>query len=316
MEYQRAKRAIEQAKSIAVFAHTNPDGDTLGSSAALYLALKQMGKECGLFCDDPIPVKYKTIPCGSLFELEPSTEYDLAIAVDCAEAERLGRNSVEFFKFKNTINLDHHFTNSKYAAINITESTSSSAEIVLDFIETLGVEIDAEIADALFIGLSTDTGSFQHSNTTASSFAAAAQLLNCGANSAKIAFEMFKKSTLARTKLLGKVLSRIRTYFDGKVSLVYTLANDFKEFDLDKSATESFVDFAIAVEGAVVGIAFCQYAENVFKASLRSANGFDVSEVAAHFGGGGHKQAAGCMISGFFEDAVEKLLRQISFSLN
>jgi len=315
MEYERAKKAIGQAKSIAVFSHTNPDGDTLGSAAALYLALSKMGKECALFCEEPVPQKYLLIPSSDNFQLKLKKEYDLAIAVDCADIHRLGALSTAFSKFKKTVNIDHHHDNDRFALINIIEDAASAAEVVLDLIEELDVEIDKDMALALFIGLCTDTGSFRHRNTTPASFAAAALLAGYGADASMVAFEMFKKSSLARTKLLGKVLSRTRSCLDGKVTLLYTLQQDFEEFGLDKTATELFVDYSVSVEGTEVGVALCQYSENVYKASLRSGGRVNVADICSHFGGGGHRQAAGCIISGLFEDVIDKLLRQIGFCL-
>ena len=311
--YQKIIDAVSKAGSIAIFAHTSPDGDALGSASALYIALTKAGKDCGLFCDEPVPRKYQAFPFP--FALKPSKKYDLAVAVDCADLARLGQNAKAFSSHKNTVNIDHHYTNERFAAINVVEDKSSTAEIVFSLLKELGAEIDAQTAEALFVGLTADTGSFGHANINADSFLAAAELVKLGADAPKAAYEVFKKSPLNRTKLLGKTLSRMRSYLDGKVTLIYTLGTDFAEFGLDKAETEAFVDYAINAEGTLVGVALCQHSENVYKAGLRSRGAVDVSKVAAHFGGGGHKQAAGCMVSGLFEDAIEKLLRQIGFEL-
>jgi phosphoesterase RecJ-like protein len=315
MKYQEIIRQIKNADSVAVFCHTNPDGDTLGSAVALHLAVRKMGKDSTLVCDSAVPHKYRMLTCCGVFVCAPKTDTDLFIAVDCANLTRLGENAAVFSKHKNTANIDHHHDNDKFADVNVLRCCAGTAEIVLDIIDALDVSLDKDMAAALYVGLATDTGSFQHGSTTESTFLAAAKLASCGIDIEKISFEMFKLSPLNRTKLLGRVLSRIRTYQDGKVTAIYTLTADFEEFKLDRSATESFVDYAIGVEGAVVGVAFSQHSENVYKVSMRSRGASDVSAICKDFGGGGHKQAAGCIVSGFFEDVVEKVVRQIGFYL-
>ena len=306
---------IKKSKSIAIFCHTNPDGDTLGSAAALLLALKTMGMKCSACCDGKTPEKYVKIPGIDAFTTLPEGEFDLLIALDCAELSRLGENERYFVRHSNTINIDHHHTNSKFAKLNIVDNTSSTAEIVLSLIEKLKLSVSKDIATGLFVGITTDTGSFQHGNTDHRTFLAAARLAEAGIDIADIGFTYFKNMSLERTKILGKVLSRVRMYLDNRVAVLYILKSDFDEFNVNKLSTEGFIDYAIGITGTEVGVSICQQDQNVYKVSFRGKENVDVSKIARDFGGGGHKPAAGCIVSGLFEDVIEKIVRQISFYL-
>ena len=315
MSISIACEMIKKSKSIAIFCHTNPDGDTLGSAAALFLAIKATGKGCGIFCDSKTPEKYLEIPGIDALMMSPKDDFDLLIAIDCAENSRLGDNERYFVRHSNTINIDHHYTNNKFAKVNILDNTSSTAEIVLNLLLELNVKITKDIATGLFVGITTDTGSFQHGNTDNRTFIAAAKLAEIGIDIAGIGFTYFKNMSFVRTKLLGKVLSRVRMYHDNKIALIYTLKSDFEELNVNNASTEGFIDYAIGITGTEVGVSICQQEQNVYKVSFRGKDSIDVSKIANDFGGGGHKPAAGCIVSGLFEDVIDKIVRQISFYL-
>ncbi len=302
-------KIIEQCNSIALFCHTQPDGDTIGSGVALYLALKKMGKDVSVFCDDNLGSKISLFPETSIISKTFSGKYDLYIAIDCGDIFRLGEFSGYFANFSNTLVIDHHISQ-PYGKYYCSVMYASTAEIVFDILSLLNVELDERIATLLYIGLSTDTGNFAHANTDEKVFDVARQLCKINIDIPYINRVFYKSISFERTKLIGKVLSRIRKYFDGKMCLIYTKQEDLIEFGLDNDASKNLVDYAINIDTAIVGISISERSENVFNVSMRGKD-CDVRSVCERFGGGGHKLASGCLISGFFEDVVDKIVRAV-----
>ncbi len=315
MIFDRISDKINNSKSIAIFSHTRPDGDTIGGVLALKIGLQSLGKTCDCFCDTTIGEKFAVLPQSETYKLKPQQKYDLYIAIDCGELARLGENTV-FFQNKNTINIDHHhLSNDNFASINCVENFASTCEIIFELLKFMNVQFNDDIAKCLYVGLSTDTGNFAHSNTNEHVFKCANELIKFNINVADLNFILYRNTSYERTKLLGKVISRIRRYCDGKVSLLYTLLSDMEEVGAKQSDTEGFIDYATNIIGTEVGIAICQHNENSYKVSMRSRGKIDVSKICAEFGGGGHKNASGCMIFGLLEEVIEKTVRTVSFEL-
>jgi len=315
MTFSKIFEKIKKSNKIAIFSHTRPDGDTIGGVLALKKGLQSLGKQCDCFCDMAISERFLFLPQADTYQLHPQEKYDLYIAIDCGELARLGENYIYFENKNNTINIDHHMTNDKFASINVVEKYASTCEIVFELLNFIGVQFDADIAKCLYVGISTDTGNFSHSNTDKHVFECASNLIGFGIDVAEINFILYKNTSLQRTKLLGKVISRIRRYCDDKITLIYILKSDLDEIGAKQSDTEGFIDYATNVSGTEVGVSICQHNENSYKISMRSRGDVDVSRICSEFGGGGHKKASGCMISGFFEDVVDKVVRTISFEL-
>lgn len=232
------------------------------------------------------------------------------VALDCGDSGRLGDLSEFFLKQTNTLSIDHHYSHISFSKYNYVVDCSSTCELVYKLLKLSGTEIDAESARLLYIGLSTDTGNFSHSNTTSEVFEIASSLAEKGIDIADLYDKLYASSRFERTRLLGRVLGRIRRYYDGRLCLIYVTKEDFDATGTKKDDTEGFIDYTINVEGARIGVSICEHSPYVYKVSMRS-KGENISEVCAHFGGGGHVQAAGCMISGFFEDVVDKLLKAV-----
>lgn len=310
---EQVARVLQSYDSIALFSHSNPDGDTVGATVALCLALRKLGKTVSVFCDCPMS--------GSLQKFERTAEYNsvfggkfqLMVAVDCGDEFRLGEFKDKYCAFSETMTIDHH-GGEYFSKYNCVLPYASTCQIVYETIRALDVQLDSEIATYLYMGLCTDTGNFSNSNTDKPSFLMAADMCEAGADVTKVNRVFFRDTTLARTKVLGRALSRIRTYFDGKLALIYVTAKDLEECGTDHTASEGIVSHAIAVETAVAGVSLCEYAPNVFKVSMRGKE-FNVRDVCKEFGGGGHLVAAGCMISGYLEDVIERIVRVFSWTM-
>ena len=300
-------------KRVALFAHTNPDGDTVGSCVALCLALKKLGKEVSLFCDMDLSSTLAQFTQGELFSRVFQGSYDLLVAVDCGDVNRLGEFYSVYNRFDETLTVDHH-GGEYFSKYNCVTHYASTCQMIYEILCELHVELDNAIATSLYVGLSTDTGNFMHNNTDSASFLMAAELCKYGVDTEKIGRVFFKDTSLAETKLVARALSRLRTYYDDKLVLLYVTKKDLDELGLELSATSGLVQYAINVDTAKVGVCITESKPNNYKVSMRG-KGVSVRDICQDFGGGGHVAAAGCMISGFLEDVIEKIVRVVGYSL-
>lgn len=310
MIYKEAAQVIKKFNNIALIAHVRPDGDTVSCCAALALALSQLNKTYTLYCGDAVSQRYSFITADK-FETAYKYKHDLYIALDCADLARLGPFKEPFEGGKaETLNIDHHPSNANYAKYNYRDSDApATAVIVYEIIKSLQIKITPEIASTILTGISSDTGNFAHRNTDEKTFLLAAELIKKGADINLISNNLFKSNTFERQKLLGRALSNMRLYAEGRIAVIYTLLTDLAYCKAEPDTTEGFIDHALSVNGVEIAICVLQHNENTFKVSFRSKGGADVNKLASFFGGGGHTLASGCNVSGFFEDALDKLVR-------
>lgn len=302
---------LKSKRSFALFAHTNPDGDTVGASVALCLALQKIGKQVQIFCDGSLGDKLGSFEATSSISREFFGSYDLHVAVDSGDVFRLGELSSAFESSKETLTIDHH-GGLCYSKYNCLFKYASTCQIVYEIIGCLGVEIDSQLATYLYMGLSTDTGNFAHANTDASSLLMGAELLGKGADSQRVIRVLLKDLTIPELKLRARVAGRLRTYYDDKLAVLYVTKRDLDDFGLDFYATTGMVQYAIDLDTSFVGVCICEHSKESYKISMRGKN-FSVRKVCQEFGGGGHEFAAGCMISGMLEDVIEKVVRVVGF---
>lgn len=299
---------------VALFLHTNPDGDAIGASVALALSLQRAGKTVGVFCDMPIGDKItSSFTETKIISDKFSGKYDLMVAVDCGDANRLGKFSAAFCNFAETLTIDHH-GGEYYSAYNLVLQYASSCQIVYEVLRQSPVEIDDVIATYLYMGLCTDTGNFSHNYTDRACFLTAADLCSCGADMERVNRVFFKDTTLTETRLLARALSHMRIFYDGQMVLLYLTQTDLKEFDADLGDTSGIVQYAINVDTAKIGVMLTECSPHTYKVSMRGKD-FPVRDVCRQFGGGGHLYASGCMLSGFLEDVIEKIVRTVGFSI-
>ena len=302
-------KLLKNSNKVAVFCHARPDGDSLGGLLALTIALKNAGKQAVAFCEDAPPEKYCFL--RAMKEVKTTflrDEYDLFVSVDCADSSRMGSFAKEFNKFKGaTLNIDHHVSNTRFAKYNYVIECPASCQILVDIFNKAQFEINRQIADLLMLGLMTDTGNFVHSDVTAASFLAAAELRDKGADVQTINYYMFQRQTRARAELYGRVMRNIRYAHDGKFAFVVISAGDIAESGAESSMTEGFVDFPLTIDGVEVAASILEFKEGQYKTSLRSKGTVNVNAVASTFGGGGHILASGCMLFGSLEEVIDKL---------
>lgn len=303
---------LKQLKSVLIFSHNRPDGDTIGSAIALYLAFKKLGVTASLCCESQIPQKYDYLPEVKLYEksakyAEKVGGFDAVISVDCASEVMFSDAYKVYNKGKIKFNIDHHISNSRYADYNYVEETSATTEIMLSIIKGMGVEIDANIADCLLLGIVTDTGNFAHNNVTNVTLENASVLLKAGGNLNKTVREMFKNQSRERAELYAKTISKIRYELDGKLAFIVISRKDIVNAGGDDSVTEGFIDFPLSIKGVEVAISLLETGDKRYKISFRSKGVVNVNEIASIYGGGGHILASGAVMNGYLEDIIDKL---------
>lgn len=313
LDYTKAIELIKKASSVGVVVHVRPDGDCFGSGVALCAALRSMGKKADLYSDDPVPSRLAFLTEGYLTQGEGFGSQELLIAVDCGDLGRVGSFGSVFAKHKNTLQLDHHLTNDRFAKVNYVCDYASNCEQIYELLVQMGLSLTKEIALPLYVGVISDTGNFMNGNTDEHSFSTAAALRAVTGDNSEVVRTLFRENARERFLLLGLALKNARFYFDGKLCIITVRAEDFQKSGASTDQTEGFVDYAVNVTGTEIGICMMESGKNTFRVSLRSRQGYDVSEVATYFGGGGHIQAAGCTVCGFYEDVVDRVVRQIGF---
>lgn len=303
---------IKQQKSVAIVCHLRPDGDAIGSSLSLKFALDKLGIKNQAFCDDIIPKKFEFLGADKLFERKLNGKYDCYIAVDCADLLRMGDNNADIFtKQINTVNVDHHISNTRFSKLNYVFDNSANCENIFELIKLLGVEIDKQIAEFLLLGIMTDTGNFKHRNVTPNTFTVASSLLQRGVDINTIHYNMFTKQSKARAKLHGIVMNSLRYFLDDRLCIGTVSQKAIKDSGALLEDTEGFIDFIMGIDSVDVGICISEMGNNKYKCSFRS-KGTDVNQVAGVFGGGGHVLASGCQIFGEYEEVVDRLRYAVS----
>lgn len=302
---------IMLCKSALIFCHTRPDGDTLGSAMALCLGLEQKGIKCDVVCDGIIPEKYNFEPFFKriLTPDKVTGAYACHIATDVASENMLGNAERLFNSNKNTFCIDHHVSNTRYTREYYVRDCAANCLNVGKLLEEFGVIITEKIAEALLLGIVTDTGNFSHSNADCEALTYAGKMVAAGADLNKINFYMFKNQKKERARLFIDVMDKMRFYHNDKIALITITQELLAKNGVGNEVTEGFVDFPLSIEGVEVAFSLLETKNELYKISLRSKGKVNVNKVAGEFGGGGHIQASGCVISGPYEEVIEKLIR-------
>jgi phosphoesterase RecJ-like protein len=309
--------ALRENDRFLVVTHENPDGDALGSLLATTLALRKLGKDAEMLLlgDAPLPREYHFMRLDGLLR-EPPDDADerVLVAVDCAKADRIGPDTTVLDRAPLVLDIDHHHDNTRFGDVNlIVANASSTGEVLRDVLRELDVELDPDIAEALYVALVTDTGRFQYSNTTPKSLRLAAELQEAGADVHAVYQQVYESIEFAKLKLLARALDRAKVLEGGRVVVSYLLRTDFAEVGAAEPYSEGIIDYLRAVEGAELAVLIRQPPRDTgptHRVSLRSSvDELDVSAIARLFGGGGHRQAAGFSSEKSVEEITE-LVRQ------
>ena len=297
----RIVEILREHHAFCIAGHVRPDGDCIGSQLGLALALQNEGKKVTVWNEDPVPQKYKFLnPDGLFAKPKPGEQFDCVVATDCASFERLGKVGECIGERKIFINIDHHESNTRYADVNwVSPREPSCGELIYRLLKVARWPITPPIADLLFTGISTDTGSFQYATTRPGTFHAGAELVTRGANLAKICDEVYQSYPLSRAKLLKHVYSKFRLTDHDRIAWFWLKQKDFNRTGAESDDTEGLIDHIRAIEPVVVACVFEELEPELTRISLRSKSAqVNVSEICQQFGGGGHPAAAGARIPG------------------
>lgn len=302
--------AIKDHDDFAVVTHINPDGDALGSAFALNMALLALGKKSCVILTASMPRKYifSDFKAAHFLCQDANQKFGCVISVDCADFNRLGEARGIFKDAPFTVNIDHHSSNIGFAQLNAVVMEPSCGEIIFDLIHALGVPLDRDIACALYIAISTDTGNFSYDNTNYKTFERCAELARSGVPIAKIANLLYNAKTYESTKLIGKVISNLRLFFDGKLSVTQITLQELNETGASAEDCETVINYARDIDTVELAVFIRQFKENTYKVSFRSKESLDVMEIAQRYGGGGHVRASGCTMSGDINDIWDTVL--------
>ena len=305
--YTEAVARVRLAKRFLVVSHVNPEGDAVGSLLGAALGLRSMGKDVTAFLEDPLPELFGFLPGADtvVHSLDGLAPFDVTIAVDCGEKDRLGAGFMAFDEPGMIINIDHHATNDRFGEVNVIDPDASAAgEMVFDFLKAAGVELDADMATNLYVAIHTDTGSFRYNSSTPSAFKAAGELVALGADPWEVSNRVYENMPLKKFQLLGKVLTTLEVIDDGpfKVATLFLSQDMMQSVGAGKEHADGFVNYARSVEGVEVGLLISETASGSCKVSLRGAGSVDVAAIAQRFGGGGHRNAAGFAMDGSYEE--------------
>ncbi|WP_040196434.1 DHH family phosphoesterase [Candidatus Soleaferrea massiliensis] len=304
---EKACELLQGAQNILIFSHQSPDGDTLGSSFALKYALNGIGKKAAVVCHDSFPAKYGYFidEAGNCPDFEP----DLLVSVDVADESLLGK-SMEAYRGRIDLAIDHHPSNSMFAAYTYLEDTSAAtAEMIYLIIERMGIAFDKRIANCIYTGIVTDTGCFKFSNTSARTHIIAAKLIELDTDYEFINKLMFETKSLARIQMERMVLNNLEFYFDNRCAVIHYDTNMLQKTGVDESELDGLAAMTRQIEGVELGLLIKEKPGEGYKISVRTGAGIDASKLCSQFGGGGHARAAGCTINKDFESVKQDLLK-------
>ena len=303
----RIRDAVLTRQRFLISSHARPDGDSIGSQLAMAYALRALGKDVTIVNHDPAPpplLAFPGVPSIRVAE-RVDGEYDAAIVLECSELTRTGVEGLERYF---VINVDHHPGNAEFGALNwFNGDAAACAEMVFDIVEALGVPLSVEIATHIYVGILTDTGSFHYSSISPRTFDICRRLVEAGVDPPKVARSIFDSNSLGRLKLFGAVLSSIELEDSGRLAVVRVDRAMAASAGGNYEDTEGLINLPLTVRDIQAVVFFKELSEREYRVSMRSKGEIDVCSVAKRFGGGGHKNASGCTVTGEYDEVRARL---------
>jgi len=315
---------VNRHQRFLLMTHVRPDGDALGSELALAAVLRRKGKTVRTVIASNLPPRYGFLdPDGKKIERfnlpgEDFRTTDAVIVVDTGTWNQIG----DFGPFLKTLTcskmvIDHHRTQDDLGGPHLVDTSAEAAgRLIYEACLALGVTIDAEIADALFLAVATDTGWFRHSNTTPKTFALAEELTKAGANPNALYDQLYERNPFGRLKLIGLALQRLATAVGGQVAYSEIYLADYPQTGSNPPDTEDLINYPRSVEGAEVALMFIEQRAGGVKVSFRSRSAVDVDKIAEKFGGGGHRLASGATVPGTMDEVRQRVLDAVALAMN
>jgi bifunctional oligoribonuclease and PAP phosphatase NrnA len=307
-------RVLREHNKFAVLSHVRPDGDALGSTLALALSLKGLGKEVRAWNEEGMLEKYNFLAQAELLTQPPSEpeDFDIVVALDTAVQNRLGSTTSAVRHAKLWINIDHHPSNPRYGDLVYIDPTApATGQILFEFLTNQNFPITPEIAENLYAAISTDTGSFQYPNTTVRTFEIAAELVRCGVEVGRISQLLYENFPRRRIELLRELLGTMQFGCHGKLAWFSLSQAAALALGVIPEDNEGLIDHLRATRGVIVAIFFEELIDGKVRVSMRSKNeAVDVCAICTQFGGGGHVLAAGARVRGTLPEVEKTIVEQ------
>jgi phosphoesterase RecJ-like protein len=305
-ELQQIVDAIRARHRFVISSHSRPDGDSIGSQLAAAYALRSLGKVVTIVNADPAPAPLMQFPGVPSITIADHVEghYDAAIIMECGD---LARTGVAGLERSFVVNIDHHPGNTGYGQINWYDPAAAACgEMVFDLVRALGVELTLDIATHVYLAILTDTGSFHYSSISTRTFDICRATLEAGVDPVMVARNVYDSNNMGRLKLFGAVLSAMQLDSSGRIAIVYLDHEMARAAGGTYDDTEGLINLPLTVKEIQAVVFFKQIEGEEYRVSMRSKGDIDIGAVSKEFGGGGHKNAAGCTVKGGI-DALQKL---------
>ncbi len=311
--YKEIAGVLAKANSILLYPHVSPDGDALGSCAALCRALRLKGKTCYVLVEEELPLNLAFLDKGYC-TLDPNVigEADISFCVDCGDATRFPGRAEKFAQGKTSICLDHHHTTTEFCEYNYVDpDASATGELVFDLLKEMGISQDKEIGEAIFAAITTDTGNFQYSNTTRRCFEIMTELFDWGVDTNKVSVALYENVRLERKIIESMAFSTLNILAEGKAALAYVTQEMLEKSGALSEETENVIRQLRSIAGVEYAAFLKEKGPETIRLSLRAKTGGDVAAIAEKFGGGGHIKAAGATLNMTMEEALEAVCEEL-----
>ncbi|HWQ36840.1 MAG TPA: bifunctional oligoribonuclease/PAP phosphatase NrnA [Blastocatellia bacterium] len=302
---------IEQHQRFAVTSHIRPDGDSLGSSLALFWILRGLGKDAEVIMCDDVPQAYERLPGADLVRVVPDIDraYDAVFVIECSDVTRPGLPAL---KDQFVVNIDHHSTTELFGNVNWIDSTAAAVgEMIYNLAKAIGARITPELASCVYAAVLTDTGSFHFSNTTERTFKIASELVRHGAQPAKLSQAIFYCYPYSKIKLIGSVLSTLQRDETGSIAWIRMTRDAMQEAGASEEDTDGIINYPLTIGEVEAAAFFRELPNNTIRTSLRSKNRVNVARVAEQFGGGGHANAAGFTLAADYDELSRQVIEKL-----
>jgi len=318
IELKRINELIDNSSSILISGHKNPDGDSMSSALAMASLLKSLGHTVTVYSGDELPYNYMFLQNSEeiVFEL-PEADPDLYIIVDAGSIDRIDNRLRKKMVENNVpgILFDHHVLTDQvkefYAGLFVDENACATAALIFRWAQNRSIEIGSDAAEAIYAGIMSDTGGLRYGSTNRESFEILSKLVD-KVSPWKIATEIYEKVPVNQLKMLSEVLSEMDILSGGLAAVIKITRAQLDRYDLNADHVDSFVNFARSIEGVKIAIRFREIDDNYWKVSMRSRDGIDSHVIASGFGGGGHRNAAGFIFKGTYDEALKKVEEIVS----
>jgi len=314
---QKIIEVVRSNSSFLLTTHEGPDGDAIGSSLALASFLRRIGKDVTVYYMDPLPDLYAFLPgADSVIHHIPDKHFDVAFVLDIGERKRAGKEFCDFSRVTTSINLDHHLSCDNFADLNLIDThAAATAILVYRIAKASGYSFDRQTAICIYVAVITDTGSFRYSNANCEAFSVAGEMIESGVNAWDVAEQLYENQPQKRLELLAQCLPTLEVFNAGSAASVTVTLDMYSATGADAELTDGFINYPRSIRGVEVAIFFRQLEEEKFKIGFRSKGKINVATFSAAMGGGGHHNAAGCVVDGTLDEVKTKIYAVVEAAL-